>query len=76
MTLWVHFHESLSTFDMLMNGEVRVEEELCLYCKKELETAEHILMGCQFANEVWSHFIKAFKICWMFPGTVKKHFQA
>ncbi|XP_026400012.1 uncharacterized protein LOC113295894 [Papaver somniferum] len=74
--LWGNFHDSLPSYSMSKHRNVIVQDDKCLFCKREEETSDHFLLCCQYAFEVWSHFFNAFKICWVAPNTVKKHFEA
>ncbi|XP_026383886.1 uncharacterized protein LOC113279410 [Papaver somniferum] len=73
---WATFHNSLPTLSMLRYRGMDIQDDKCPFCKKEEETADHIFVCCSFAFEVWYHFIKAFRISWVFPNSVKGNFEA
>ncbi|XP_026451761.1 uncharacterized protein LOC113352106 [Papaver somniferum] len=74
--LWTNFHNSLPTLTMLSHRGVNVQSKLCVYCQQVDETADHIFLHCPYAAEVWSFFVKAFKVSWTFPTTVLDHFES
>ncbi|XP_026452337.1 uncharacterized protein LOC113352776 [Papaver somniferum] len=73
--LWDNFHDSLPTRSMLHHRRVEIEDVHCLFCKEHVETADHMFLHCKYAFEVWSYFINAFKISWVFPSNVKQLFE-
>ncbi|XP_026439714.1 uncharacterized protein LOC113338526 [Papaver somniferum] len=74
--LWAIFHESLPTYNMLIRRDVEVQSEVCVMCKMENETADHLLVNCSYAYEVWSYFLNAFKVSLVAPNTVKAFFES
>ncbi|XP_026378147.1 uncharacterized protein LOC113272539 [Papaver somniferum] len=73
---WATFHDSLPTLSMLRHRGMDIQDDKCPFCKEEEETTYHIFVSCSFAFEVWSHFVKAFRIAWVFPNSVKANFEA
>lgn len=73
--LWANFHDSLPKRSMLHHRRVEIEDVHCLFCKEHVETADHLFLHCKYAFEVWSYFIKAFKVSWVFPSNVKQLFE-
>ncbi|XP_026452996.1 uncharacterized protein LOC113353687 [Papaver somniferum] len=74
--LWANFHDSLPTRSMLKHRRVQVQDDKCLFCRQQEETADHLFVNCNYAREVWNHFIKAFKVSWVLPSSVRSHFEA
>ncbi|XP_026400307.1 uncharacterized protein LOC113296196 [Papaver somniferum] len=74
--IWAHFHNSLPTVTMLNHRGVHIQSVQCLFCNSEEETTNHIFVGFSFAFEVWSYFIKAFKVSWVAARTVATNFEA
>ncbi|XP_026410545.1 uncharacterized protein LOC113305757 [Papaver somniferum] len=74
--LWATFHDSLPTLSMLKHKGLDIENTLCLFCKRDEECAYHFFVGCSLTHEVWCHFIKAFKLSWVAPISVKNLFLA
>ncbi|XP_026398900.1 uncharacterized protein LOC113294738 [Papaver somniferum] len=70
------FHDSLRTYAMLSHRGMPFDDVRCSLCKGEEETTDHLMLRCPFEVKVWSYFIKAFQISWVFPDTVKKIFES
>lgn len=65
--LWAYFHDSLPTRSMLQNRRVEVHNVNCVFCNTVEETADHMLLHCEFAFKVWSKFMEAFGVDWCLP---------
>ncbi|XP_026459914.1 uncharacterized protein LOC113360642 [Papaver somniferum] len=74
--LWATFHDSLPTLTMPRHRRVDIQEMKCPFCKTEDETVNHIFLNCSYASAVWFYFIKAFKVDWIFPSSVKGNFDS
>ncbi|XP_026379845.1 uncharacterized protein LOC113274637 [Papaver somniferum] len=74
--LWAYFHDSLPTFAMLSHKRIEVQNENCLFCNNEIETADYMLLHCDFAFKVWSKFIEGFNIAWVAPVSVLHQFDS
>lgn len=43
---------------------------LCIFCNTDLETLDHVLIGCPLIWKVWSHLMNWWGIHWAIPGSV------
>ncbi|XP_026410891.1 uncharacterized protein LOC113306132 [Papaver somniferum] len=74
--VWVYFHHSLPTRTMLTHRGMEVQSEYCVFCNAALEIADHMLLQCDYAFQVWSRFMKGFNIAWVVPDSVLNQFEA
>ncbi|XP_028061353.1 uncharacterized protein LOC114264834 [Camellia sinensis] len=44
---------------------------LCLMCKVEEETTNHVLLSCPLVWKVWTDILKWWDLVWVLPGSVK-----
>jgi hypothetical protein len=44
--------------------------EWCYMCKKTGETADHLLVHCEYASELWSLLFCLFGVQWVMPSTI------
>ncbi|XP_026459054.1 uncharacterized protein LOC113359676 [Papaver somniferum] len=74
--LWVIFHDSLPTKDMLQHRGIEVQDGLCVLCKQYEETADHIFLHCAYSHHIWSYFLKAFNISWVGARDMLSFFES
>ncbi|XP_016164319.1 uncharacterized protein LOC107606819 [Arachis ipaensis] len=57
-------------------GAINQEDSLCVLCKMGDENVHHLFLGCNFSWQVWGAWISHVGLHWIYPGTVKEHFQS
>ncbi|XP_057740067.1 uncharacterized protein LOC130957211 [Arachis stenosperma] len=57
-------------------GVISQEDSLCALCKIGDENDYHLFLGCNFSWQVWCAWISHVGMQWIYPGTVKEHFQS
>lgn len=55
---------------LINNPESLIEVGLCAFCKESVETADHLLVNCRYAWEVWSRIINWWEMVWVSPGKI------
>lgn len=43
---------------------------LCVFCKFEVETMNHVLLHCHLIWEVWFEIVNWWNLSWCIPGSV------
>lgn len=43
---------------------------LCVFCKSEVESQNHVLLHCGCIWKVWSGIVGWWGLCWVIPGSV------
>ncbi|KAL7163139.1 hypothetical protein ACSBR2_039272 [Camellia fascicularis] len=44
---------------------------LCVFCKTEVESQNHVLLHCSCIWKVWSGIVGWWGLCWVIPGSVQ-----
>ena len=60
---WTTAKRKILTMDNLQNRNICVVE-LCCMCKKSWESKDHLLLRCDFANNLWSLLFWLFGLHW------------
>ncbi|XP_076948386.1 uncharacterized protein LOC143620614 [Bidens hawaiensis] len=61
----------IPTRGALESKNIRVEDNLCVFCEMGVETADHLFTHCAFAAIVWEHISRWCKIPHIFSFSVK-----
>lgn len=48
---------------------------LCVFCKFEVETMNHVLLYCHLIWRVWSDIVKWWNLFWVIPGSMDEFLQ-
>ncbi|XP_026451644.1 uncharacterized protein LOC113351966 [Papaver somniferum] len=75
LLLWAYMHNSIPTLAMLRYMGVEPASDRCHFCQNVVEEADHIFVHCEYAHEVWMHFMEAFKMNWVMPDTLQGLFE-
>jgi hypothetical protein len=67
--VWSAAFGKILTHDNLRKRNVIVIEWCCL-CKKSGESADHLLLHCEVARDLWSYILTLFGVVWVMPQTV------
>ena len=59
-TMWIMLNQRLVTVDRLAQWGIEVEK-ICVMCKNEEETAEHLLLQCDYARRIWERLLSSMK---------------
>ena len=51
--------------------QTNLEERRCLFCRKEEDDPEHILIQCPPIWDLWANLISVLGVCWTCPYQVK-----
>ena len=70
---WVATKGAILTIDNLRKRRI-VVTEWCYMCKRNAETADHLLIHCDAASELWSLVFSIFGVQWVMPGSVRELF--
>ena len=68
---WAAARGAILTIDNLMRRRM-VVTDWCYMCKKNAETADHLLIHCDVASELWSCVFSIFEVQWVRSGTVRE----
>ncbi|KAL5572344.1 hypothetical protein UlMin_021941 [Ulmus minor] len=70
---WLVFHEKLNTCDRVQrkNPRMYLFSNRCVMCKKEAETADHLLLHCMTARYLWLKVLGEVGLYWVAPTSVK-----
>ncbi|XP_015970138.1 uncharacterized protein LOC107493575 [Arachis duranensis] len=56
-------------------GVIRLSDTLCVLCKKEIESVEHLFLLCEYTWQVWCRWLRSFGEVWSMPGTIRELFE-
>ncbi|XP_015969301.1 uncharacterized protein LOC107492758 [Arachis duranensis] len=56
-------------------GVIRLSDTLCVLCKKEIESVEHLFLLCELTWQVWCSWLRSFGEVWAIPGTIRELFE-
>ncbi|XP_016199059.1 uncharacterized protein LOC107640024 [Arachis ipaensis] len=56
-------------------GVIRLNDTLCVLCKREIESVEHLFLLCEFTWQVWCRWLRTFGEVWSMPGTIRELFE-
>ncbi|GMP39669.1 hypothetical protein CsSME_00010408 [Camellia sinensis var. sinensis] len=48
---------------------------LCVFCKNEVETVNHVLLHCPLVWKVWAGILNWWDVCWVMSGSVEALLQ-
>ncbi|XP_072054910.1 uncharacterized protein [Arachis hypogaea] len=57
-------------------GIIEGNDNLCVLCKKEVETVQHLFVTYEYSWQVWCVWIKEFGCEWSILSTLKDHFES
>ena len=57
-TMWIMLNQRLVTVDRLAQWGIEVEK-ICVMCKNEEETAEHLFLQCDYARRIWERLLSS-----------------
>ncbi|KAL9690771.1 hypothetical protein QQ045_011181 [Rhodiola kirilowii] len=77
MLVWRLYHDSLPTKDILARkGVLNAGHNLnCEFCGLKLETADHLLLHCNWSCGLWTWCIRWWGSYWVMPHTMKALLQ-
>ncbi|KAL9668392.1 hypothetical protein QQ045_002773 [Rhodiola kirilowii] len=75
--VWRLYHESLPTKDILARKGVlsRSQNLNCELCDQHLESADHLLLQCNWSWKLWTRSIRWWGYYWVAPHTMKDLLQ-
>nr|CCA66178.1 hypothetical protein [Beta vulgaris subsp. vulgaris] len=73
--VWLALLGKINTRDKLASlGIIHGDCNICPLCMTEPETAEHLLLHCPVASQIWSWWIGLWRIKWAFPLSLREAF--
>ncbi|XP_016192515.1 uncharacterized protein LOC107633393 [Arachis ipaensis] len=57
-------------------GVIIPSDNICVLCKKEIETVEHLFLLCDLTWQVWCSWLRRFGEAWAIPGTIRELFES
>lgn len=74
---WLIWRGRIKSSDLLLRiGVLNPNAStLCVFCKSEVETMNHVLLHCHLVWRVWSDIVKWWNLCWVIPGLVEELLQ-
>ncbi|XP_016206859.1 uncharacterized protein LOC107647279 [Arachis ipaensis] len=74
---WFALIGRINTKDWLSRlGILGPHDNLCVLCKKAVESVHYLLVACEFSWQVWCGWSSEFGLKWTAPGTLKDHFES
>ncbi|XP_016178592.1 uncharacterized protein LOC107621062 [Arachis ipaensis] len=67
----VNTKERLHRFGILRHGD-----NICVFCKRDVEHIYHLFLGCEFTWQVWCRWLSDLGRAWSIPGSLKEHFES
>ncbi|XVE88638.1 hypothetical protein DITRI_Ditri19aG0085600 [Diplodiscus trichospermus] len=55
-------------------GLMQWSEALCLFCRLEVESPEHLFISCVVVWRIWSHWIELWGLSWVIPKDFRRLF--
>ncbi|XP_024978272.1 uncharacterized protein LOC112515604 [Cynara cardunculus var. scolymus] len=69
--LWLAIKERLRTREKLVSWNIGDASE-CVFCKKHLESHNHVFMDCDFSKDIWNSFLALVNLDGFFVDIVDK----
>ncbi|XP_015970017.1 uncharacterized protein LOC107493428 [Arachis duranensis] len=67
----VNTKERLSRLDVVIHND-----NICVLCKKEIESVQHLFILCELTWKVWCSWLWSFGEDWAIPGTIRELFES
>ena len=66
--IWFVLQGKLNTKDKLFKfGVSNVLDDLCIFCKEERETINHIMFGCKYSSSLWYFCCNQWNLAFSLP---------
>ncbi|XP_016173903.1 uncharacterized protein LOC107616461 [Arachis ipaensis] len=56
-------------------GVIRLNDNLCVLCQKEIESVEHLFLHCELTWQVWCSWLRSLGEVWPIPRTIRELFE-
>ena len=73
-TMWIMLNQRLMTVDRLAQWGIEVEK-ICVMCKRDEETAEHLFIQCNYARRMWDRLLSSIERHTQVPMTWEQFVQ-
>ncbi|XP_016203224.1 uncharacterized protein LOC107643973 [Arachis ipaensis] len=57
-------------------GVIMPNDNICVLCKKEVESVKHLFLLCDLTWQVWCSWLRRFGEDWAIPGTIRELFES
>jgi len=57
-------------------GIINHNDNMCVLCKKDIESAHHLFFACELTWQVWCAWLTGANRAWAIPGTGKEFFES
>nr|XP_025648023.1 uncharacterized protein LOC112743003 [Arachis hypogaea] len=57
-------------------GIVMPSDNICVLCKKEIESVKHLFLLCELTWQVWCSWLRSFSEAWAISGTIRELFES
>ena len=73
---WLAFRGKLNTCDRVQrkNTQMMLSPNMCVLCKKDAETADHLFIHCMSARFLWLKVLGEVGFYWVAPASVRRMF--
>ena len=77
LLLWFLMVGKLNTLDRLKRFNIRPDmDSICVLCKQEEESINHLFCYCPFTWNVWSAVLSWWGVTWVFPNSPRLAFES
>ena len=74
--VWTALLEKINTKHKLARmGIISNDDDFCILCSLPLESSNHLLLHCNFAQSIWHWWLSLWNIKWVFPQSLKAAFD-
>ncbi|XP_071695164.1 uncharacterized protein [Rutidosis leptorrhynchoides] len=69
---WLAIKKSIPVKDVLSRRQILPSNQstLCVWCRLETETIDHLLIHCKWSSSIWSDLFRWWNIRWVIPGSI------
>ncbi|KAG9442593.1 hypothetical protein H6P81_018447 [Aristolochia fimbriata] len=68
--IWSSLHGKILTRDVLARRGQQLNSLLCPSCDTWMETADHLLLHCEYTWKIWTWFVEQFNCSWAVPSSL------
>lgn len=66
--IWFALLGKINTRAMLSwLGIIPISEAMCVFCKKHVETIDHLFIHCEFSRGLWMWWMSLWELSWVIP---------
>ncbi|KAG9450247.1 hypothetical protein H6P81_010212 [Aristolochia fimbriata] len=68
--IWSALHSKILTRDVLTRRGQQLNSLFCPLCDTWMETADHLLLHCEYTWKIWTWFVEQFNCSWVVPNSL------